>query len=580
MRRILGNRYEMTSIAGSGNLKAMLAWDFLFVLFVAMPLLTGGLWLEQPGLRMEYTQPGPAAIVLLLLLWRQIRKGKDPFRESRVFRFTASLWGAWARALRQHSVRLLLPLWFLVTGSWFAISLFRHNALQSGAADLGIFTNAIWNTAELGWPYSSIKGGTTFLADHQMFVLYPLGWLFRLWPSPAFLLLLQAGGLASGAIALYLLGRQRLGNGSRWLPFLPFLYWLYPAIRAANLFDFHPEIFILPLLLFGVFLLQEESTGRRLAGGALLLLTLACKESAGPVLAGLGLAWASGAGPQNTRSFTRKAGLAAILAGAAAFLFDIKLLPALLGVNYTYGSVYSDFGPGPAYLLLAPFLHPVLLLQRLLGLSRLRFYFRLLAPLAFLPLFAPLAVLAATPGLLMLALGAGEQRLLPGFHYGIEPGAGFFLALIPALSSAWVVKRERWLLLALPWLLLITVQRSDPYYWRHFNTSAHAEWLEKEFFPALNPRLSLSASSALVPHLSTRHWIHFLPILENEKGERADCVLWDHSVNNSPMGPGEEERLRLTLAKDYVPEFQCSPLTLHREKNNRAHCLQRFLDCK
>lgn len=219
-----------------------------------------------------------------------------------------SLWELWTRSLEANPLRTLGAMWVLVSLCWFTTSLLRHRAFGSGLADLGIFTNAIWNVHSIGFPYSSIKDGLSLLADHQNYLVYPFGWIFFLWPSPVFLLLLQAFGLSSDD-ALYLLCRQRVGKGNALVAWLPLAYWMCGPLRAANRFDFHPEVMMLPFFLFAAWLLQENENKKRLAGGFLFLLALAAKESAGPVACGLGLAWIAGAGPESTRRFHARSGL-------------------------------------------------------------------------------------------------------------------------------------------------------------------------------------------------------------------------------------------------------------------------------
>ena len=135
----------------------------------------------------------------------------------------------------------------------------------------------------MGFPFSSLKNGQSLLADHQNFLIYPLGWIFPIWPSPIFLLFLQAYLVSTGAVALFLLGRQRLGFSSNTTAWLPLTFWLCGPLRAALRFDFHPEIFMLPLFLFATFLLQELSWKKRAWGTFLLLPALAAKESAGQI---------------------------------------------------------------------------------------------------------------------------------------------------------------------------------------------------------------------------------------------------------------------------------------------------------
>ncbi|HEY8278672.1 MAG TPA: DUF2079 domain-containing protein [Bdellovibrionota bacterium] len=551
----------------------MAVWDSLFVLLVLVPFVTGGIWLRKPGLQLEYTQAGPAALVLLLALAWMMKRKRNVTKNSAVCRFALEKWKEWSQALERTPTRPLLVAWLAVALFWFLSSLSRHLAFGSGVADLAIFTNAIWNVSVSGVPFSSIKGGISLLADHQDFLVYPLGWIFKLWRSPVFLLLLQAFGLSLGAIALYGLGRQRLGKTHPIVPWLPLMYWLCGPLRAANLFDFHPEVFMLPLFLTSIWLLQEKKVGRRAVGILFFLTALAAKESAGPVACGLGLAWILEAGPQNTRYFTRRFGWVAIVFGLTFFVIDSRYIPYLAGGRYSYSELYAPFGSSPFELLLAPFRYPAEFFHRLFSLSRIKFLFGILLPLGFLPLFAPSALVAALPGFLMLFLSAGEQRISLGYHYAIEPMVGLLFALPIALES---VKVKRYLPALLPfWMAaaLLSYGRSDTYYWRHFSATNHQAWVRKEVLKKIGGNLSISASYALVPHLSTRRWASELSVTTDERNVPVDCVLVDNSVNNTPLSNQQLYEIQARLERrEYKAELRCGTFTLYRKKNIAA-CL-------
>lgn len=551
----------------------MRVWDFLFVLLVLGPVITGGVWMHGPDFRIEYTQPGAAALVLAAALWWLVKKRRNPHKESVVVRHGLSLWELWRRNLEATPLRTLGAMWVFVSLCWFTTSLLRHRAFGSGLADLGIFTNAIWNVHSIGFPYSSIKDGLSLLADHQNYLVYPFGWIFFLWPSPVFLLLLQAFGLSSGAVALYLLCRQRVGKGDALVAWLPLAYWMCGPLRAANRFDFHPEVMMLPLFLFAAWLLQEKENKKRLAGGFLFLLALAAKESAGPVACGLGLAWIAGAGPESTRRFTRALGFAVVMLGISVFAINSKLVPQYFGKTYAYGELYAPFGASLVSLALAPFLQPIAFFGRLFSLSRIKFFFGTITAFAGLPLLAPAALLAALPGYLMLFLTNGDHRISLGYHYAIEPMVGLLFALPAALDSTFARKHSKWLLPAVILGSILSFGRSEAYFWREYQPTKHQAWVRDEVLPRLKKEKMVSASYAFVPHLSTRQWVHQLPILVNEFQVTLDCVVWDRSVNNTPMSRKDESDLAIMLKlHDYNREFSCGSFALY-QKPGTTECL-------
>lgn len=542
------------------------AWDFLFFLLVLAPALTGGIWKREGShFFWEYTQPGPAAVVLALWLWWMARKGRPVASGSFFCRAGLRAWAAWREGLARFPRRTLAGAWLFVSAVWLTTSLIRHRGFGSGLADLSIFVNGIWNVGEQGYPYSSIKDGLSLLADHQIYLLYPLGWLFRLWPAPEFLLLLQALGLAAGGVALYLLARQRAGEGSALAAFLPLAFWLGLPVRNVNRFDFHPEVFMLPLFLFAAWLLQEKSAARRVSGFLLFLCALAAKESAGPVACGLGLAWMLGAGPEPTRRFTRLFGAWALVLGFVVFYVDSQVVPKAFGRVYAYGDLYAPFGSSPAKLLAAPFTQPAEFFGRLFDWTRVKYFVGANLPYAGLPLLSPFAWISSAPGWLMLFLTNGDHRISLNYHYVVEPLVGLLFAVPAALATGLARRRESWILAALVLGTALSFGRSEAFFWRLYQVDSHKAWVRDEVLPLLRGDVTLSASYGLTPHLSTRVWINQLPVVLIERKERVDCVVWDRAVNNTPMGIDHESMLAAALRSwDYVRELSCGSLAVYR----------------
>lgn len=540
----------------------MLLWDSLFVALVIAPLLTGGAWWRGPNFHVEYTEPAIVAALLLFWLWRRGQADR-----SAVVRAGKRLWIVWVTGVGERPLFFLTAAWATASASAFATSALRHHAFGSGLADLGIFTNAIANVGRLGYPMSSLKDGLSLLADHQIFLLYPLGWIFPLWPSPYFLLLLQAMAFTTGGIALYWLGRQRLGRGHPVVPWLPFAFWLAGPLRAALRFDVHPEILMLPLFLFAAFFLQEKSWPRRALGIAFFLVALAAKESAGPVACGLGLAWLCGAGPESTRGFTRTFGAFAIAAGAAAFAFDSRMVPGLFGVAYAYSNLYAPLPSSAVGMALAPFTQTKEFFLRLATGSRLKFVLGTLLPAGFVSACSPLSALAALPGFLMLLLTAGEHRISLGYHYAVEPMVGLLFALPAALATPFARRHAGALLPLMMMGSFISYARSDAFYWRVYRADDHQAWVRTEVLPRIAPDKSVAASYALVPHLATRRWVNQIPYF-SEKSRAVDCVLIDSSVNNTPLSDAAlSEALAQARAAGFVSELRCGTFQLLRHSS-------------
>src|SRR5207249_5353053 len=179
--------------------------------------------------------------------------------------------------------------------------------------------------------------------DHQsplFWALAPLVWMI---PRPETLLFAQALGLAAGGPALFYLARARLGRSHWASAALPWLYWPYLPLRNANAFDFHPEVFMLPLFLWAFAAFASERRWVKALGVLALIGALGAKESAAIVAVGLGIAWAL-TSANSWRS--RWPGVALAAAGVALFFFDVKLVPRIFGGGYAYLGLYERFGGG------------------------------------------------------------------------------------------------------------------------------------------------------------------------------------------------------------------------------------------
>ncbi|MGZ3705299.1 MAG: DUF2079 domain-containing protein [Bdellovibrionota bacterium] len=551
----------------------MVLWDFLFLLLVLAPLVTGGIWITRPGLHLEYTQPGAAAVVLVLALWWMSRNGSEPAKKSRVCRVGSHAWNGWKALLDSRPFTALAAVWLFTATTSYVTGLLRHRGLGSGLADLGIFTNAVANVQAFGFPFSSLKNGQSLLTDHQDFLIYPLGWIFPLWPSPLFLLLLQAMIFSTTGAALYLLGRQRLGATHPVVPWLPFAFLFCGPLRAAVRSDVHPEILMMPFFLFAAYLLQERGLSRRIFGFLFLLLALAAKESAGPVACGIGLAWLLGAGPDYTRLFTRWLGAALLCLGAGVFYFDAHVVPSLFGISYAYNDLYSPLGTTPLAVALSPFTQPTLFLSRLVNPARIKYFFGTLLPLAGLPMLAPVASLAAVPGFLMLFLTNGDHRISLGYHYSIEPMVGLLFAVPVALASE---TAQRWKHVLLPVIVLaglISYGRGEAFYWRIYVPTPHQIWLRDEILPLVPRDRSVSASYGFVPQLAVRRWVNQIPFFTDEASAPVECALIDREVNNTPLSLAGLYAARARLLElKYTEDFRCGTFSLYRRPDGPA-CL-------
>ena len=161
--------------------------------------------------------------------------------------------------------------YFAVFGT---IAAFRHYSFQTQAWDMGIFIQTFWNAANGNGLVNSLEEIPHTFGVHFSPWLYALMPGYIIFPSPYYLLLVQALALALGAWPLFLLARRILKE-EKWALLIAAGYLLYPSLHWVNLFDFHSVVFLVPLLLAAFYFSETKQWGW---AGLFLLLSASTRE--------------------------------------------------------------------------------------------------------------------------------------------------------------------------------------------------------------------------------------------------------------------------------------------------------------
>lgn len=140
------------------------------------------------------------------------------------------------------------------TWVFFALSLLycipswvRYASWRGSVWDMGYFVNALWSISHGHWlACSPFEDGMPALGDAASFILYPLALWYRA-TGPYGLLWIQAISLLSGIVFLLRWGR-RFQLTPIYSVVLIGLFLIFPTIWGSLLFDFHPDVFAIPLL--------------------------------------------------------------------------------------------------------------------------------------------------------------------------------------------------------------------------------------------------------------------------------------------------------------------------------------------
>ena len=312
----------------------------------------------------------------------------------------------------------------------FVLQTRLYLGLHMGICDLGVFDQAMYNslhgrflnTSTCCWEEllsPSHTGEGSLLSEHLYLIMPILLPLYALFPHPYTLFFLQALATGVGALAVFLIAKDRLRSELAAVCFC-LSYLLYPALQGAALnrftFGFHPDNFFSPLFLFGFYFLQKKKYG---LFWLLNLLALTIAEYYALPLAALGLFLAL------TNREKRKIGIVLLFTCSLWFAIATCLI---LPYFQQGGSPHIAALKGFSTLLKKPHLG----LKLIVPLGNYLLY--LLTPVAFLPLAAFSTFALAIPNVLvnLLALSYGDS--LP-----TDPNSWHAAPIIPIIfiSAVW-----------------------------------------------------------------------------------------------------------------------------------------------
>ncbi|MGW4945572.1 DUF2079 domain-containing protein [Actinoplanes sp. NPDC004185] len=163
------------------------------------------------------------------------------------------------------------PLAVALFSAYAMVAVTKHLRVRTNGFDLGIFEQGVRGYAGLGAPLAPLKGpGVHLLGDHFHPILMLLAPIYRVFPSPITLLIVQAALLALSAVPVTRLAVARFGTRGGLA--IGAAYGLSWGIQQAAGFDFHEICFAVPLLAFSLEGLVRRRWGMAVAWAAPLLL--------------------------------------------------------------------------------------------------------------------------------------------------------------------------------------------------------------------------------------------------------------------------------------------------------------------
>jgi uncharacterized membrane protein len=305
-----------------------------------------------------------------------------------------------------------------------------HYNLHTSAYDLGIEANMVWHAAYLKefFRSSPLGGQMNLLGLHHSYFAYVMAPVFRLFPRPETLLVLQSIFMGASAVPLFLIARRRVGPSVACL--VSCLLVLYPPFHGAVLYDFHYQPLSTFFLLMSLHLLEVR---RNWWAALVILLTLSLREDIASLLAIIGLYLVlTGKRP--------RAGLVVAAVSAACFVFQKLIwMPKLFGGTEIFINQYEGLLPtgerGFAGVLKTVAGNPGFTIYNLLEQDKVTYLLKIFAPLALLPWRRPIGLLLFLPGFFFTLLATKYPALTSiSFQYTAYWTPFVFIAAVDALA--------------------------------------------------------------------------------------------------------------------------------------------------
>jgi len=396
-----------------------------------------------------------------------------------------------ARVLSRR-VRLWLSLVALVEFSLlFGLAWSRYANVHQRTFDLALYARIAWGFAhaELWSPVLDSHA----LGAHVAPVLLPLGLLGRLFGIVPVLLFAQSACIALSLFPLARIGARRLGTRGVWLAAVAFV--LYPNLFHVGTYEFHPGTLAVLPMCWAYDALDRAKLSQL---GLAILAISSCREDLGAFAALLALVYF--VMHRDRRALYLLA--ASVLYTGAALVLTLSYAPASSSLDQHFGV----WGGSPLGVLPTLFSDPARVIAHFSARERLMYLPRLLAPLSFFSLRAPLLLLPALP---YLAL-----NLLSAFPTAHEQYSHYLTPAVPALIVSGIVgvTAVRARFLQRLWFVTLAIAHhalgGSPLS-RDFDRRAffadQATESARRVLAAIPAQASVQAPDPLLAHLSERH---------------------------------------------------------------------------
>jgi uncharacterized membrane protein len=449
-------------------------------------------------------------------------------------------------ALNRLNFKPIFYLWslfILISGLWTWSAWIRHDSLHT-SFDMAIFVQSIWNTAQGDFLFSSIKGDICLLGDHFGPLLALIAVPYKLWPDPKLILLMQALAAASCVFPLYKITLEKYSKPGLALV-IAFAFLSYLPTRNAVRFDFHPELLIMPILIWAFYFLEKQ---KWLTATLLLIICLSAKETVAMLFFAFGF----------YAFFVKRKytwGLLWMFLASIYFFLAIKLfIPFFSGQPYQYlGSNLSGWKEEGVNAFL----------QYIFGKEAITYIIKIYGPLGFLSFLSPQTLLLNVPILLQNLVTRNEAVRSIFFQYTSLLTPFAFISMIYGCKR---FSHTKWISFYILALSLLMSGVSEIYTMERYasqisdDTAASIRYLKR-----IPPVYSVRTNEFLAPHAANRKNLHIYENNHPREGGRTEALQADYIVLHEQYltAPFEQHYADL-LANGYEYDYQYKRLKSFR----------------
>jgi uncharacterized membrane protein len=381
----------------------------------------------------------------------------------------------------------------------FSCSSFRHTVFQSGVFDLGIYDQVVYLISQGQPPISSFLG-FHHMGNHAAWAVYPLALLYKIYPSAYWLLAVQAVALAMAALPTWYLAQQA-GLKENQAVAVVAAYLLYPLVFNVNLFEFHPEVMAVPVLLGVVLAARLGQVGWFCLG---VIFILGCKAVLSLTVAAMGF-WLL------VFEKRRMCGTFALIAGVSWFLIASQVIIPLFS-NQEVAAVerYGYLGDSVLEIVSNLLLKPEIILGRVFSLETLGYLALLVAPLIWGLAPQHLTPLVSAIPALMLNILSDKQAQRDLIHqYSLPIMPFLILAVIASLAAGrgWLRHRRGIILWA---LLAFIVLGKYGFLWTRYLRTLDNWQATREAIAQIQTKGDVLTTHSISPHVTHRPFVQFI----------------------------------------------------------------------